>query len=289
MQRQNIRTLSLVVITLVYLIIGAALFDKFESTNEKKKHTELVRNISLFKLKYNMNDTEFNQLWNNMLNKKPYGNWKFIGSLYFCTVVVTLIGYGHSTPKTVAGKSFCIFYTIIGIPIFLIMFQSVGERLNSIIVYILSKIKQKLKFKNQEIDMFELITVEFVLTLTIVLFASYIFVKNENWSYFDSIYYCLITLLTIGFGDLVPMQKNNALSNDFTYVSFTILFILTGLTTLASSMNLLVLRLATINAEEQVQIKLQEAEAQAQRCVLGNFILFNNAFFQFCNYVILFD
>ena len=43
-------------------------------------------------------------------------------------------------------------------------------------------------------------------------------------------------MLTIGFGDLVPMQKNNALSNDFTYVSFTILFILTGLTTLASSM-----------------------------------------------------
>ncbi len=59
-----------------------------------------------------------------------------------------------------------------------------GERLNSIIVFLLSKIKKRLKFKNQEIDMFELITVEFILTITIVLFASYVFVKNENWSYF---------------------------------------------------------------------------------------------------------
>jgi potassium channel subfamily K protein len=38
MKRQNIRTLSLVVITLTYLIIGAAVFDRMESENEKKQH-----------------------------------------------------------------------------------------------------------------------------------------------------------------------------------------------------------------------------------------------------------
>lgn len=36
MKKQNIRTLSLVVITLTYLIIGAAVFDYFESDNESK-------------------------------------------------------------------------------------------------------------------------------------------------------------------------------------------------------------------------------------------------------------
>ena len=60
------------------------------------------------------------------------------------------------------------------------------------------------------------------------------------------------------------MQKNNVLSHNYTYACFTILFILIGLTTLASSMNLLVLRLATINAEEQVQEKLEAAEARRQ-------------------------
>jgi hypothetical protein len=53
-------------------------------------------------------------------------------------------------------------------------------------------------------------------------------------------------------------------NDNLSYACFTIFFILTGLTTLASSMNLLVLRLATINAEEQVQEKLEAAEAKRQ-------------------------
>ena len=141
MKRQNIRTLSLVVITLTYLIVGAAVFDYFESDHEMRENAELVQNITLFKAKHNMNDSEFNLLWEKILDRKPYRaghQWRFIGSLYFCTVVITLIGYGHSTPRTISGKCFCIFYTLIGIPIALIMFQSVGERLNSFIIFILT-------------------------------------------------------------------------------------------------------------------------------------------------------
>lgn len=201
MKRQNIRTISLVVITLTYLIIGAAVFDHFESSNERKQNTRLNHYITQFKMRHKMNDSEFNKLWFKMLDKKPYyaGNqWKFVGSLYFCTVVVTLIGYGHSTPRTLPGKFFCIFYTVFGIPIFLIMFQSVGERLNSFIIFILTRIKKKFKLKNQEVGLFELITVEGFFTMTIILVASYIFMRNEDWTYFDAIYYCFITLTTIG-------------------------------------------------------------------------------------------
>lgn len=71
MKRQNIRTLSLVVITLTYLIIGAAVFDHFESSNESELHDRLNQNISIFKKKHNMNDTEFNILWHRILEKSP--------------------------------------------------------------------------------------------------------------------------------------------------------------------------------------------------------------------------
>lgn len=201
MKRQNIRTLSLVVITLTYLIIGAAVFDFLESDHETLVHKELNANITQFMRKHKLNDTEFNRLWHKILERKPYqagSQWKFIGSLYFCTVVLTLVGYGHSTPRTGAGKFFCIVYTLIGIPIFLIMFQSVGERINSIIKYILAKCKKRLRLKDQDVGLFELITVEVCFTMTITFIASYVFMKNEEWTYFDALYYCFITLTTIG-------------------------------------------------------------------------------------------
>lgn len=280
MKQKNIKTVSLVVTTLTYLIIGAAFFDYFESSLEDQQHTILNTNITIFRHKHGMNTTEFNKLWNTILWQKPYkaGNqWKFLGSLYFCTLVVTLIGYGHSTPRTIYGKSFCIFYTLVGIPIFLIMFQSVGERLNSLIVYVFSYFKKKLRFKNPEVSMVELIGVEFGLSITITIFAMYVFVRSEGWTYFDAAYYCFITLTTIGFGDMVPLQTNNNLSDNFSYACFTIFFILIGLTTLASSMNLLVLRLASISAEEQVQEKIDQDEARRQMAHLdGDVINFKN-------------
>lgn len=78
---------------------------------------------------------------------------------------------------------------------------------------------------------------------------------------------------------MVPMQSNSMLNASLSYACFTIFFILTGLTTLASSMNLLVLRLATINAEEQVQEKLEAAEAKRQAVHLEGDVISPNARF----------
>lgn len=39
--------------------------------------------------------------------------WKFAGSFYFATVVLAMIGYGHSTPVTAGGKAFCMGYAMV--------------------------------------------------------------------------------------------------------------------------------------------------------------------------------
>jgi hypothetical protein len=83
----------------------------------------------------------------------------------------------------------------------LIMFQSVGERLNAFLSYCMKKIKSNsviYKFKNKNVSNFDLIIVEFVLTLLLVFTASYIFHIYEGWSYLNCIYYSFITLTTIG-------------------------------------------------------------------------------------------
>ena len=35
------------------------------------------------------------------------------------------------------------------------------------------------------------------------------FIQTQKWNFLNSIYFCFITLSTIGFGDFVPKNKNN--------------------------------------------------------------------------------
>ncbi len=54
-----------------------------------------------------------------VIERKPHKNgpqWKFAGSFYYALVVLTLIGYGHSTPNTAFGKAFTMGYAAFGIP-----------------------------------------------------------------------------------------------------------------------------------------------------------------------------
>lgn len=82
----------------------------------------------------------------------------------------------------------------------------------------------------------------------------------ENWGYINSFYYCFVTLTTIGFGDFVALQQENALKETPEYVAFVLVFILFGLTVESAALNLLVLRFITMNTEDE---KREEAEAQA--------------------------
>ena len=77
------------------------------------------------------------------------------------------------------------------------------------------------------------------------------FSRYEGWSYFDSIYYCFVTLTTIGFGDMVALQQDNALTDKPEYVAFVLIFILLGLSIVAAWLNLLILRLITLNTEDE--------------------------------------
>lgn len=92
------------------------------------------------------------------------------------------------------------------------------------------------------------------------------FSKFENWNYFDSFYYCFITLTTIGFGDYVALQKDSALQSNPQYVAFSLIFILFGLSVVSAAINLLVLRFLTLNTEDERRDE-QEAATAAQTAV----------------------
>ncbi|CAF0813504.1 unnamed protein product [Rotaria sp. Silwood1] len=265
MKKQNVRTLTLIVSTFSYLLVGAAIFDALESNTEDFLRKQYQTAEASMLLSYNISHTEYIELEDIVIKYQPHkagAQWKFPGAFYFSLTVITTIGYGHSCPTTIWGKSFCMLYAVIGIPLCLVMFQSVGERLNNFASWCIKTIKKCIKLRHYETTQTELVIVGTALAVGVVTGGAAMFHHYETWDYFDCVYYCFITLTTIGFGDFVALQTNEALNTNIFYVVLSMTFILFGLTVVASSMNLLVLRFLTMNTEDERREEIQSAVAR---------------------------
>jgi potassium channel subfamily K protein 9 len=133
-------------------------------------------------------------------------------------------------------------YALAGIPLGLIMFQSIGERLNTLVAMFLKLCKKCFRMRTREVSETNLICFVCILSTLVMTTGAAAFSRWEQWSYFDAFYYCFITLTTIGFGDYVALQKESALQSKPEYVVFSLVFILFGLSVVSAAINLLVLR-----------------------------------------------
>lgn len=136
-------------------------------------------------------------------------------------------------------------YAISGIPLNMIMFHSIGERLNNFIIYLLKQAKRLLRFRNREVSTTTLMIVIANMIGILLIGGALAFAHYEHWQLLDAFYYCFITLTAIGFGDFVALQRNNRLSNSPDYVAFSLLFIFFGHSIVCCGMNLFVLRCMT--------------------------------------------
>lgn len=95
MKKQNVRTISLIVGTFTYLLVGAAIFDALESKNELVERATLEDEEEEIKRKYNITDYDFDNIKSMMITGKPHRagiQWKFTGAFYFALSVITTIG-----------------------------------------------------------------------------------------------------------------------------------------------------------------------------------------------------
>ncbi|XP_057210540.1 potassium channel subfamily K member 9 [Triplophysa rosa] len=267
MKRQNVRTLSLIVCTFTYLLVGAAVFDALESDFEMREKEQLEAEEKRLQGKYNISEDDYRKLETIIIEAEPHRagvQWKFAGSFYFAITVITTIGYGHAAPGTDAGKAFCMFYAVLGIPLTLVMFQSLGERMNTFVKYLLKRIKKCCGMRITDVSMENMVTVGFFSCMGTLCIGAAAFSHYEDWSFFQSYYYCFITLTTIGFGDFVALQKNRALQRKPLYVAFSFMYILVGLTVIGAFLNLVVLRFLTMNSEDE------RRDAEERASLAGN-------------------
>ncbi|XP_074536702.1 potassium channel subfamily K member 15 [Halichoeres trimaculatus] len=271
MKKQNIRTLSLILCMFSYLLVGAAVFDALESESENSRRRILEQKRNEMKKKYRFSEDDYREIERVVLQAEPHRagrQWKFAGSFYFAITVITTIGYGHAAPGTDAGKVFCMFYAVLGIPLTLVMFQSLGERMNTFVRYLLHKMKQCLGFRRNEVSMENMVLVGFLSCIGTLCVGASAFSHFEGWSFFHAYYYCFITLTTIGFGDYVALQKKEDLQEKTPYVVFSFMYILVGLTVIGAFLNLVVLRFLTMNTEDERRDAQERASLKRDKGLL---------------------
>jgi hypothetical protein len=80
----------------------------------------------------------------------------------------------------------------------------------------------------------------------------------------------------LGFGDLVPMQNSDYSTISWLYILFCLMYILTGLTVVASSGNLLILRFVETNSKRTQHERMEMEERRRQQVrIIGDVISSN--------------
>ncbi|EDL96558.1 rCG32358 [Rattus norvegicus] len=148
------------------------------------------------------------------------------------------------------------FYALLGIPLTLVTFQSLGERLNALVRCLLLAAKRCLGLRRPHVSAENMVVAGLLLCAATLALGAAAFAHFEGWTFFHAYYYCFITLTTIGFGDFVALQRDEALQKKPPYVAFSFLYILLGLTVIGAFLNLVVLRfLASAEAPERAALR----------------------------------
>ncbi|VDK67040.1 unnamed protein product [Onchocerca ochengi] len=178
---------------------------------------------------------------------------KLIWNLFFAATALTSIGYSNNVSDSQFARLFIMVYIFIGVPLFIITITDLAKFLPEFInrVYaevlkykVITSRKLKSRFEvpvdeiiisgaDEEVAEFlwthlenaHFVDVPFV-TIYILLFgyvitASYLISWIEGWSIYDGLYFIIISMLTIGFGDLIPRNQS--------FILLTLFIVLFGL------------------------------------------------------------
>lgn len=215
--RSALNFTALVLGYVLYLIIGAGIFSAIELPYERDLRQELKDARQEF-LAENpcVNDERLEQLLARVLEASNYGvtvngnnteqNWDFVSSLFFTSTVLTTTGYGHTVPLSDGGKAFCIFYSLFGIPFTLLFLSAVVERIMVVVTrHPISYFHRRWAMSKSVLAFLHATCLGILLFLLFLIIPSWIFVTMENdWNFLESLYFCFISLTTIGLGDYVP-------------------------------------------------------------------------------------
>lgn len=162
--------------------------------------------------------------------------WTYYDAAYYVITSITTIGYGNYTPSTTGGKILTIFYIVLFVPLTMLTLAKTCQFITLGAKYLWMKLfgclgKRNANCKVENVSLPLIIPV--LVLLVYILIGSAIFLvleKEQVWlSYFDMLYFVFVSLSTIGFGDIFPLNKDG--------FPFFVIYIFGGLILVAVCIN----------------------------------------------------
>ncbi|KAM4625911.1 potassium channel subfamily K member 17-like [Polymixia lowei] len=209
-----------------YVLVGGAVFWKLEGDLGKEDITHIMAQKQQLLRTYScLNQDGLNEVVQIIQdaskaglslkgNDTSDGFWKFTSSAVFAATVVTTIGYGNMSPSTTYGQIFCVFFALFGIPLNMVVLNRVGKYMLVIERNICDFLQGKTTHRRCARFFVHLVSYLSGVALFFVV-PMHVFKEHEGWTYAQAIYYCFITLSTIGFGDYVADSNPNKVYPDW--------------------------------------------------------------------------
>ncbi|CAM4701017.1 unnamed protein product [Lepidochelys kempii] len=210
--------LALLTVVLAYLVSGAFVFRLLEQPHESRQQEALQAAREQFLQRYRcVPSQELDALILHVRDAMGAGadptanstnstNWDMGSAFFFAGTIITTIGFGNTSPKTDGGRLFCIFYALVGIPLFGMLLAGVGDHLGFSLRQAISKVEDVfLKWQVSPTIVRVLSALLFILIgcILFVTIPTIVFQRVEGWTLLESVYFVVVTLTTIGFGDYV--------------------------------------------------------------------------------------
>ncbi|XP_061854365.1 potassium channel subfamily K member 10 [Colius striatus] len=272
---------AIFVVVVVYLVVGGLVFRALEQPFEsRQKNTIALEKADFLRDHVCVTQLELETLIQHAIEAdnagvSPIGNssnnsshWDLGSAFFFAGTVITTIGYGNIAPSTVGGKVFCILYAIFGIPLFGFLLAGIGDQLGTMFGKGIAKVEKVFRKKQVSQTKIRVIsTILFILAgcIFFVTIPVVVFKHIEGWTALESIYFVVVTLTTVGFGDFVAGGNADIHYREW-YKPLVWFWILVGLAYFAAVLSMIGdwLRVLSKKTKEEVgEIKAHAAEWKA--------------------------
>ncbi|VIO95728.1 Uncharacterized protein BM_BM3482 [Brugia malayi] len=133
---------------------------------------------------------------------------KFYSVIQFTFTTIATVGYGNIVPTTDASKLFCIFYTLVGVPLLFLSLTNIGQFIAEGYWIFLASLQRTQYIDAPDERRLPLsIVVTLLLTHSVIgglLFHFWI----DQMPVIPAIYFSFVSITTIGYGDITPTPNN---------------------------------------------------------------------------------